>query len=172
MIADTIADVDSGNHWAKSHKVETNWIQYMDRAWMEQLLYKYSEDTSVTKAGEPDAYAGLRQMLTFDGKARKKTIAVILADVKSGAWIINSKPFPVTERLPRAGEMHHLKKENPNVHTEPVERVFLGTFATKGALKRRRNDSPSPSKVVRPRWLDDVAREAFYREAAAGDPCS
>lgn len=147
MIADTIADVESGNHWADPLGPETNWIEYVDRAWLEQLLY--SEDTSVVKTDEHDTdkeshdYAGLRQVLTFDGPARSKTIAVILTDVENGAWIINSESFPVVNRLPRAGEMIHLKRMNCAPNAKP-ERSFLGTFATKGALKRRREDSSPP----------------------------
>lgn len=154
MMADTIADVESGNHWAKPTASETIWISSIDRAWLEQLLYNENDDSesstttpvktaSSTRDNKSNHdYAGVRQMLTFDGRVRSKTIAVILSDVENGGWIINSKSFPVVERTPRIGEMYKLKRKT-GISVADVERTFMGTFATKGALKRRREDSPS-----------------------------
>lgn len=160
MIADTIADVEAGNHWAKPSKPETTWVSYIDRAWLEQLLYNESDDSASsikashkTASTKQDAssdrdYAGIRRMLTFDGLAHSKTIAVILADVENSAWIINSKSFPVVKRHPRAGEMYGLKRESFASNAD-VKRTFMGTFATKGALKRRREDSPPPPTLTK-----------------------
>lgn len=164
MIADTIADVESGNHWAKPISSKAEWLDYIDRIWLEQLLYNEQYDsrnsTSVhTETRSTRDYVGLRQMLTRTDGMRGKSTAVILADVENGAWILNSKPFPVVEQQPRAGEMYKLNfvRGGPNdfehdfnfgrgfTGTKGSKRTFFGTFPAKGLLKRRRDDSPPPS---------------------------
>lgn len=157
MISDTIVDVESENHWAKPSSQQVEWIEYMDRAWLEQQLYDEAFDGKDLKNGSSNSplntkdtnsgrdHAGIRQMLTNSDCKRGKSIAVILADVENGAWILNSKPFPVVERQPRGGEMYKLKKVPEGGLETKEKRTFVGTFPAKGLLKRRRDDSPPPS---------------------------
>ncbi|KAF3761004.1 hypothetical protein M406DRAFT_73454 [Cryphonectria parasitica EP155] len=168
MIADTIADVKSGNHWAKILSAETSWMEYMDHGWLEQILYNeetenasnglsnapLSMDTSSptdtkldTSAAHDDA--GIRRMLTFDGMARSKAGAVILADVDHAGWIIDSPPFPAGTRPARTGDMYFMKSTVTGV----AHRSFVGSFSVKDALKRRRNESPPPVSSENKRQL-------------------
>lgn len=148
MIADTIADVESGNHRSKPDSNDTQWIKYIDRAWLEQILYFHelgkgglsSESKEHGKTGYD--YAGMREMFTQKSADRMASLAVVLADVANASWIINSKPFPTVRLQPRTGQMFSVKKDV--YHLATFSRTFLGTFATTGALKRRRVDSPPP----------------------------
>ncbi|KAJ4415281.1 putative DNA helicase ino80 [Gnomoniopsis sp. IMI 355080] len=152
MIADTVADVESGNHRSKPGSNDTQWIKYIDRAWLEQILYFHDlgEDGSSSESKEHDKtgydYAGMREMFTQRGATRTRSVAIVLADVANASWIINSKPFPTVEQQPRTGQMFGLQKDI--YHPTDFSRTFLGTFATIGALKRRRADSP-PSEAGR-----------------------
>lgn len=147
MIANTIMDARAGLHWAKPNSPAARWMKYIDRAWLEGVLYHADvdqsfESTPSTSKHATDAghdYAGICHLLTFEGKARQNTVAVILADVDNASWIINGAPFPTVKRQPRTGEMFHIKED-----TKTFDRSFLGTFETKGALKRRRVASPPP----------------------------
>ncbi|KAJ0118991.1 hypothetical protein J7T55_013226 [Diaporthe amygdali] len=148
MIADTIVDAGTGHHWAKPDSSEAQWMKWIDRAWLEGVLYDADDHTTAsapssskptTNAGRD--YAGIRHLLSFEGRVRENTVAVILADVDSASWIINASPFPTVKRQPRAGEMFHMKEETVG---RTFTRSFLGTFETKGALKRRRVSSPPP----------------------------
>ncbi|KAJ4396359.1 putative DNA helicase ino80 [Gnomoniopsis smithogilvyi] len=147
MIADTIADVESGNHRAKPCTDETLWITHIDRAWLDNILYNELEENRTPKPSKElgtnrHDYAGIRAMLTKTGRTDHTTVAVILGDVDNAGWIINSAPFPAVRRQPRAGEIFSLKMSHP--FSGSYHRSFLGTFATTGALKRRRVDSPPP----------------------------
>lgn len=155
-----MADVESGNHWASGSPLKTMGINCIDRLWLDQQLHDENYDGGDSdsiilveiheEASSSRDYAGTRQMLTFDGRLHSKTMAVILTDVKNGSWILNSKTFPVVRRQPRAGEMFKLKRDlSADATAEDVERTFMGTFATQGALKRRRESSAAPSEVVR-----------------------
>lgn len=147
MIADTIVDVGTGHHWAKRNSLETLWMEYIDRAWLEGVLYHADQTSGSTPSSSKHTtndehdYKGVRHLLSFEGKVRTNTVAVILGDVDSASWIINATPFPTVKRQPRTGEMFHVE-EDPL--TKTFTRSFLGTFETKGALKRRRVASPPP----------------------------
>lgn len=150
MIVDTILDVESGHHWAKPEYEEAEWMEYIDRAWLEQILYSEGVDDDMVVAARPEKAAtsardhrALGRLLTVDGRARTNTIAVILADFENSSCMISSAPFPATKRSLRAGEMIHLKKDT--LRTMMFESIFAGTFAVKGALKRRREASPTPT---------------------------
>lgn len=147
MIADTITDVESGHHRAKLNTPETDWVDYIDRAWVEKILYYKDDQGSSLKTAEHGKmdhnYAEMRGMLTHNGRIRSKTVAVILADLDNASWIINSSSFPAVKRQPRAGEMFSLKTEHFGTGGKFL-RTFEGIFATTGGLKRRRVDSPPP----------------------------
>lgn len=156
-MSDSIADVESKNHWAKPFTLQVDWIDYIDRAWIEQQLYDEAFDGKDSKNGSSKSpskvkgtksgrdYAGICNMLTNSDCQRGKSTAVILADVENGAWILNSRPFPVVERQPRAGEMYKLKRVFEGGLETKEKRTFVGTFPAKGLLKRRRDDSPPTS---------------------------
>lgn len=172
MIADTIVDAKAGHHWAKPNSPQVRWMQYIDRAWLEGVLYHADDQTSAsTPSSSKDAadaahdYAGIRQLLTFEGKVRQKTVAVILADVDSASWILNAAPFPTVKREPRTGEMFHVKDDGV---TSTVSRSFFGTFETKGGLKRRRVASPSP-QTVRPSRKALAQRKGRLSKVAVGE---
>lgn len=155
MIADTIVDARAGHHWAKPNSPEARWMKYIDRAWLEGVLYHADDADDETSTPTPSSskhatdaghdYAGIRHLLSFEGKVRENTVAVILADVDSASWIINAAPFPTVKRQPRTGEMFHLKEEN--IMAKAFNRSFLGTFEIKGASKRRRVASPPPQTI-------------------------
>lgn len=157
MIADTIVDAKAGHHWAKPNSPEARWMKYIDRAWLEGVLYHADDADDENSASTPSSskhatdaghdYAGIRHLLSFEGKVRENTVAVILADVDSASWIINAAPFPTVKRQPRTGEMFHVKED---VMAKTFNRSFLGTFETKGALKRRRVASPPPETTKQP----------------------
>lgn len=173
MIADTIVDTGSGHHWAKPNSPEAQWVKCIDRAWLEGILYEYandhdsastpSSDIPTTSAGHD--YAGIRQLLTFEGKVRENTVAVILADVDNASWIINAAPFPTVKRPPRTGEMFHIKHDGL---AKTFNRSFLGTFETKGALKRRRVASPAP-ETAKPTCKGLAQRKGRLSKVAVGE---
>lgn len=149
MVAATIADVESGNHWAEAYGLEAAWIHHLDRAWLDLLLYKAEGDDYSTSASKEKGitncnYAALRRMLTFDGRNRSSTVAVILADGDNAAWILNSTSFPVVKRQPREGEMYSIKRDL-YLPGGKFFRTFVGNFVSKGTSKRRREDSPPPA---------------------------
>lgn len=171
MIANTIVDAKTGHHWAKPKSPETRWMNYIDRAWLENVLYQADDQTSAptpstsnhaTDAGHD--YVGIRQLLTFEGKVRQNTVAVILADVGSASWIINAAPFPTVKREPRTGEMFHVEEDA----AKQVSRSFLGTFETKGALKRRRVASPPP-QTAKPNRKALAQRKGRLSKVAVGE---
>lgn len=174
MIADTIVDVGTGHHRAKPNSPEVRWIKSIDRAWLESVLYNAddqspastpSSNTDTTNAGND--YAGIRDLLTFEGKVRESTVAVILADVDSASWIINAAPFPTVKRQPRTGEMFHLKH---NYVDKTYDRSYLGTFEAKGALKRRKGTSPPPDTTKsKPKRKVLVDRKGNISKIAVGD---
>ena len=170
MIADTIVDVGSGHHRAKPNSPEVRWMKSIDRAWIESVLYN-ADDQSPTSTPDTTTagndYAGIRDLLAFEGKVRENTVAVILADVDSASWIINAAPFPTVKRQPRAGEMFHVKHD---FMTKTLNRSFLGTFETKGALKRRKAVSPPPETTKsRPKRKVLVDRKGNLSKIAVGD---
>ncbi|KAL1875426.1 hypothetical protein Daus18300_003165 [Diaporthe australafricana] len=149
MIADTIADVGSGNHWANPRSPEAQWIKYIDRAWLEANVY-YADDASHEKIRgsvpmtHPDDvdWEDMRLLLSLNViSAEEDTVAVILADVDSDSWIIDAEPFPAVERNARVGEMFHMMFEN-----NEWKRSFMGTFETKGTERRRRVGSVPPEE--------------------------
>ncbi|POS80349.1 hypothetical protein DHEL01_v201272 [Diaporthe helianthi] len=174
MIADTIVDVGTGHHRAKPNTPEVYWMKSIDRAWLENVLYNADDqspastptsNTDTTTAGND--YAAIRDLLTFEGKVRESTVAVILGDVDNASWIINAAPFPTVKRQPRTGEMFHIKH---NYMDKSYNRSFLGTFEAKGALKRRKGTSPPPettkSKAKRKVLVD---RKGNLAKTAVGD---
>lgn len=174
MIADTIVDVGAGHHRAKPNSPETRWMKSIDRAWLESVLYDAddqsrestpSSNTDTANAGND--YTGIRQLLTFEGKVRENTVAVILADVGNASWIINAAPFPTVKRQPRTGEMFHVKHDFMN---KTFNRFFLGTFETKGATKRRRAVSPAPETAkAKPKRKVLVDRKGQHTKILGGD---
>ncbi|KAG6359046.1 hypothetical protein INS49_012566 [Diaporthe citri] len=175
MIADTIVDAKTGHHWAKPNSPEARWMKYIDRAWLEGVLYHADDADDKTPASTPSSskhvtdaghdYAGIRQLLSFEGKVRENTVAVILADVDSASWIINAAPFPTVKRQPRTGEMFHVED---NIVTKTFKRSFLGTFETKGALKRRRVASPPP-ETAKPTRKALAQRKGRLSKVAVGE---
>lgn len=173
MVADTVADVESGNHWATIDDPQAKWVKYIDRAWLDLQLYHCDElaDSVSSRAATPDRwtrvsgiaesslqrdYEGIRQMLTCDIEchSRDKTIAVILSDVENAAWILSTLPFPAVKREPRASEIYHLKKKG-YYGTGEMQTLFKGTFTIKGSLKRRREESPPPTDLpIKPQMGD------------------
>lgn len=173
MIANTIVDTKTGHHWAKPNSPEARWMKYIDRAWLEGVLYHHEDDgtsASTPSSSKPAAdvghdYKGIRHLLSFEGKVRENTVAVILADVDSASWIINAAPFPTVKRQPRTGEMFHVKEEFLN---KTFSRSFLGTFETKGALKRRRVASPPPG-ATKPTRKALAQRKGRLSKVAVGE---
>lgn len=173
MIADTIVDAGAGHHWAKPNTPQARWMKFIDRAWLEGVLYHYADDQTPTStpsssqnaADSGHDYAGIRHLLTFEGKVRENTVAVILADVNSASWIINAAPFPTTKRLPRTGEMFHVKGD---AISKSFQRSFLGTFETKGAQKRRRVASPPP-ETAKPTRKSLAQRKGRLAKVAVGE---
>lgn len=158
MVADTIADVEAGHHWAKPTDHQSWWIAYIDRRWLHRTLHDRELDltgSASSSDGMQCDYTGVRKTLTLDFPARRVAayVAVVLADVASASWIMDAAPFPPVERRPQAGEMYHVYKDHVKVSTKMqavmaskrFERSFVGTFATTTSAKRRRDDSPPPS---------------------------
>jgi hypothetical protein len=174
MVADTIVDVGTGHHRAKPNSPEVRWMKSIDRAWLESILY-YADDQSPTSSpsSETDApnagkdFAGIRDLLTFEGKVRENTVAIIMADVESASWIINAAPFPTVKRQPRAGEMFHLKHD---FLSKTFNRSFVGTFEAKGAVRRRKAVSPPPEATKsKPKRKVLVDRKGNLSKVIAGN---
>jgi hypothetical protein len=100
--------------------LETSWIQYIDRVWIEQRIY-----TLETQLYDRETYKSIHDSInellsTFPGRN-----SVFLGELDQCLWILQTPPFPWTPRMPKENEIYELQK---NTKADLWEKKFLGTF--------------------------------------------
>jgi hypothetical protein len=100
--------------------LETSWIQYIDRVWIEQRIYTLETQLYDRETYKP-IHDSINELLsTFPGRN-----SVFLGELDQCLWILQTPPFPWTPRMPKENEIYELQK---NTKADLWEKKFLGTF--------------------------------------------
>jgi hypothetical protein len=94
------------------------WIQYIDRVWIEQRIYHLETQLYTQEAYKTDHWSIAELLKDLPSKN-----SVFLGEIDRCLWILQTKPFPWTPRMPKENEIYELVSEGKKWHKK-----FLGSF--------------------------------------------
>lgn len=107
----------------------STWKTYVDRVWLENSLYR-AEESDVEDSDRVNAVKGIFSNVPLESRYNA---IVILGEVDRCSWMIQTKPFPWTARMPQETEIFRI---HANQRKEAVwQRTYLGTYTPRSFMQ-------------------------------------
>lgn len=104
--------------------VNTRWIEYIDRVWIEQRVYRLEEEFYAQSFSRSTVVNGQELFAEFQSES-KETGVVFLGELDHCLWMLQTQPFPWKARIPKETEIYKLAKTTAD---SGWERIYLGTY--------------------------------------------
>ena len=155
-LCDTMSDVETGFHWARPGDGRVGWMRYLDRDWIDRLLYEAEPEPrpdGEVEVGAGNALHGNAEVRAVFTRAGRRfgcaDKAVVLGDIANIGWIMNAPPFRSSGRPIQPGQIFVM-------NTDPAARdgnrwkprELVGTYTTRDARRRRLANSPRIQAAV------------------------
>ena len=137
---------------AETFELRTDWIEYIDRVWLEQRLYALEQGFDPHDPTRSVTAQGAELFADFRPEP-KATAMVLLGELDYCHWMLETHPFPWKVRAPKETEIYQLTKRQTD---SAWMRTFLGTYtpSTFSPYRSVRNAPRIASSTVSKRGKD------------------
>ncbi|KAE9362631.1 hypothetical protein N431DRAFT_490391 [Stipitochalara longipes BDJ] len=131
-------------------------LKFIDRVWIEQRMY-HLETQLYTQEVYKTEHLSITELLQ---NLPNKTI-IVLAEIGQCSWILQTRPFPWSPRMPKENEIYALEVTPPH---NIWKKIFLGSFTPRNFTSRAssiRNTSTS---------MTDTKPSIYVRQSISRSP--